>query len=231
MLQLDIQRTEAPYGKCLNYGKGDQYHLNMYSLEYDVGYSAKACQVTCFQSEMYSRCGCCHRDFPCYLTSASGKSLNAQYCNYSAEQDVSNEFSKEQIGCSDICQPSCKETSFTTEVSLGRWPSSSTEQTYLEQMKNHPSTTGKTVDLDYIRFNIARINIYFKQLNYEHLKTSPAYDWSRLLSDLGGQFGLWLGFSLLTALEIVQLTFDLCERGIKRLCFSKKTGPGNNAMH
>ena len=45
-----------------------------------------------------------------------------------------------------------------------------------------------------------------------------SFQWSRLLSDLGGQFGLWLGFSLLTAVEILQLVFDICCLIGQRLC-------------
>ena len=56
--------------------------------------------------------------------------------------------------------------------------------------------------------------------------------WSRLLSDLGGQFGLWLGFSLLTAVEILQLIFDICHHFGRRLCsMGRRITAEDNAIH
>ena len=37
----------------------------------------------------------------------------------------------------------------------------------------------------------------------------PLLQWSRLLSDLGGQLGLWMGFSMLTAVELLGLAVEL----------------------
>lgn len=35
------------------------------------------------------------------------------------------------------------------------------------------------------------------------------YQWSQVLGDVGGQVGLWLGFSLITAVELCQLLLDV----------------------
>ncbi|XP_076466241.1 epithelial sodium channel subunit alpha-like [Babylonia areolata] len=215
----------------------------MYAQEFDVGYSAKACRVTCYQMEVFSVCGCCDRDYPCYLTSATGTSMGAQYCNYSLNYDafcvqtVQQDFQNDLLGCDNKCPPSCKETTFSTEVSTGRWPSNATARAFVKKLINHESASGGAsgnIDIDYLRSNMAQLYIYFKQLNYEQIQTSPAYDWSRLLSDLGGQFGLWLGFSLLTALELVQLVFDVCQHLLGRLLWrggGGKTGPAGSAVN
>ncbi|XP_070183989.1 degenerin unc-8-like [Littorina saxatilis] len=80
--KLDIKRTEAPYGRCVNYGKNDHLHLNMYADLFDVGYSDKACHRTCFQRAMVDDCECCHRDFPCYITTVNDEQLDVNFCNY-----------------------------------------------------------------------------------------------------------------------------------------------------
>ena len=41
------------------------------------------------------------------------------------------------------------------------------------------------------------------------ITTSPKYDWSILLANIGGQLGLCMGFSLITALELIELLVDL----------------------
>ena len=45
--------------------------------------------------------------------------------------------------------------------------------------------------------------------------------WSRLLSDLGGQLGLWLGFSLLTAVELLGLLADIARNTVLK-AFGRK---------
>ena len=50
----------------------------------------------------------------------------------------------------------------------------------------------------------------------EHLEESPKYDSYIFMSNFGGVFGLFTGFSLLTAVELLELGFDvayfLCAR-------------------
>nr|KAG5711166.1 hypothetical protein BaRGS_004810 [Batillaria attramentaria] len=65
--------------------------------------------------------------------------------------------------------------------------------------------------------NVAKVELFFKELNYEYIVTTPAYDWYRLLGDLGGQLGLWLGFSLLTAFEFLELMAGICRHVTHKL--------------
>lgn len=46
------------------------------------------------------------------------------------------------------------------------------------------------------------------------------------VSDIGGQLGLWIGFSVLTAAEFLELIMLLCHLVIKK-CSSKKTAEPN----
>ncbi|PIO73054.1 Amiloride-sensitive sodium channel [Teladorsagia circumcincta] len=55
----------------------------------------------------------------------------------------------------------------------------------------------------------AMIEVYFEQLNYESLLESEAYGLPNLLSDFGGQLGLWMGVSVITIMEVLILIFDV----------------------
>ena len=46
------------------------------------------------------------------------------------------------------------------------------------------------------------LEIYYEQMSYEVLKESEAYLLVNLVSDIGGQAGLWMGASILTCFEL-----------------------------
>ena len=47
------------------------------------------------------------------------------------------------------------------------------------------------------------------------------------MSDIGGQLGLWIGFSVLTAAELLELFMLLFHAALK-ICRAKKTAEANN---
>jgi len=53
------------------------------------------------------------------------------------------------------------------------------------------------------------LDIFYSDLNYIDIQTTPAYDFLTLVCDIGGAFGLILGGTLLTIVEFVQLLFQL----------------------
>ena len=53
----------------------------------------------------------------------------------------------------------------------------------------------------------AAVNVFYSEIAYEELMTSPAYTPLALLCDIGGALGLFLGSTFLTVLEIMEFTF------------------------
>ena len=53
------------------------------------------------------------------------------------------------------------------------------------------------------------LKIVYETMDVETHRTSAKYDMTVLLANIGGQFGLFTGFSFLTALEIFELVFDI----------------------
>ena len=54
-----------------------------------------------------------------------------------------------------------------------------------------------------------KVTVYLESLEVKTEVTSPQYDWSDFLSNIGGVLGLFTGFSILSALEILELVCDL----------------------
>ena len=65
------------------------------------------------------------------------------------------------------------------------------------------------------------INVYYESLILETRETTDSYTAWSLISDIGGNTGLFLGFTLLSGVELLMLVFGLT----KDCCCCKKTNP------
>ena len=61
-----------------------------------------------------------------------------------------------------------------------------------------------------IHGNLLKLDIYFEDLYVEELNQIPAYGLENLLADIGGTLGLWMGISVLTIAELIELIIRLC---------------------
>ena len=58
--------------------------------------------------------------------------------------------------------------------------------------------------------NFLKFDVYFSDLTVEHIDTQPSYQTLDLISDLGGQAGLWVGVSMIAFFEFIELIMDIC---------------------
>ena len=67
---------------------------------------------------------------------------------------------------------------------------------------------------DNIRHNFARVEIFFQNLNFEKIEEQPRYTTTQLITDFGGNIGLWIGWSVLTFLEIFVFIVNMVKLSI-----------------
>lgn len=60
-----------------------------------------------------------------------------------------------------------------------------------------------------IHQNLLRLNVYLEDLSVIEFKQMADNDIADLLSDIGGTLGLWMGISILTIMELVELAIRL----------------------
>ncbi|CAD5228066.1 unnamed protein product [Bursaphelenchus okinawaensis] len=195
----EISRLGSPYGECTDTKPSDYL--------YDLQYSTEGCQRSTYQADMVKNCGCYDPAYP----QPNGTST---MCTISSDYSCWNTQSNDTISDSSCTQP-CHEGSYEVTVSAAKWPSASLTMIGECQEGQYPNQTC----LEMYSQNGALIEVYYEKLNYETMAESAAYTFSTLLSNFGGQIGLWLGMSVISVVEFLVLGFQICAS-----CMSTKAG-------
>ena len=62
--------------------------------------------------------------------------------------------------------------------------------------------------------DFARVSVYFADSDMVETEETPDYEAAQLISDIGGQLGVWVGMSVITMSE----TFALCFHLLRNIC-------------
>ncbi|XP_013927430.1 PREDICTED: amiloride-sensitive sodium channel subunit gamma [Thamnophis sirtalis] len=191
-------RLSRPYSNCTEDG-ADVPVQNLYN----KSYSLQICLHSCFQNSMVKTCGCAQYAQPL--------PAGAEFCNYKKYPNwmycyykLHEQFVKEQLGCQQICREACKLKEWTLTTSLAQWPSSVSEEWILRVLSwdkglNGPKMLNKT--------DLANLVVFYKDLNERFITENPANNIVLLLSNFGGQLGLWMSCSVVCVIEIVEVFF------------------------
>ena len=155
---------------------------------YAKSYNREACQLDCMLEMSSLDCNCSFSREPyCHLSDF-----------YSCFQDgVKSYFSK----CN--CPYPCKYTEYEATLSTLALPT----PTYINRVTewNLTHTTS-----DAIKENAILLKVYFPDLQITKITQYQAYTSFELISNLGGQLGLFLGASLITMGELIEFLLQMC---------------------
>ncbi|NXF34321.1 SCNNB protein, partial [Nyctibius bracteatus] len=197
----ELERMGYPYSDCTMNGS-DVPVKNLYS-QYNTSYSIQACLRSCFQNHMTETCGCGHYMFPLpegvtYCNNEDNPGW--AYCYSSLRSSIRHR----QI-CIDSCKETCNDTQYKMTISMADWPSEASED-WIFHILSYERDMSTNVTLD--RNGIIKLNIYFQEYNYRTISESAATTIVWLLSSLGGQFGFWMGGSVLCLIEFGEIIID-----------------------
>ena len=150
-------------------------------------YSESACFVDCMISTIARECRCVNtRSFyhpdTSYHSQLPDCTLERICCILEALRSPSN--------CS--CPVACMSTRYEATVSYSYFPAEYISER-LDRFSNAIPANAFT--------NSLVVNVYFDTSNIETLTTDKAYSFVALLSDIGGQVGLFLGLSVISVLQ------------------------------
>ncbi|XP_056430979.1 amiloride-sensitive sodium channel subunit beta-like isoform X2 [Hyla sarda] len=200
IVKVHVKRLQEPYNSRCSSGQSIK---NYYADVYGKDYSREACMKSCAQTKMIKNCGCRVWEFP------APPGLDVPLCNIS-EPSVNNcvvkyeyKLSHDQLKCH--CPLQCDEEIFELTLSSSQWPSN----TYLDAFSKRLESRRGHLDVQTIRDNVVKVVVYYQQLNYELIKEVPSMQLVDLFSSIGGLVGLWIGVSVCTVAEFLELILNI----------------------
>ena len=188
--------------------------FNFLQGEYTM-YSESACLVDCIYTSMADNCECIGaRSFYSPDTARYSQLPN---CTLEEVCCIVNELISPNE-CN--CPAACSSILYETTVSYSYFPAEYISQGF-SSLFGIPADTFPT--------NFLGVSVYFETLNVETQTTSSAYSFVALLSDIGGQLGLFLGVSVISIMEfgtwvvdeIKNRVFGIGEEKMNSMCCSR----------
>ncbi|XP_054311584.1 amiloride-sensitive sodium channel subunit gamma isoform X2 [Pongo pygmaeus] len=166
-------KLSEPYSQCTEDGS-DVPIRNIYN----AAYSLQICLHSCFQTKMVEKCGCAQYSQP--LPPA------ANYCNYQQHPNwmycyyqLHRAFVQEELGCQSVCKEACSFKEWTLTTSLAQWPSVVSEKWLLPVLT---WDQGRQINKKLKKTDLAKLLIFYKDLNQRSIMESPANSVSRVAS-------------------------------------------------
>ena len=175
-------------------------------------YSVAGCELVCAAKLVEAECGCLTIPTPRGFVPAN-PSMRA--CPLTMECPVVQQ-EKVLLGqaeCPD-CVKDCATTEYPLTTSTLSWPAAPSQQVFLDLFDQFSqigigasaleNISTAEDGLQRLQSNVLLARIYPSSATFEEVTSNRAYSITSLLSDLGGQAGLWGGISILTAIEFVE---------------------------
>ncbi|XP_055887095.1 amiloride-sensitive sodium channel subunit alpha-like isoform X2 [Biomphalaria glabrata] len=203
---VKVTRLGEPYSPCTS--------TDNFVTKYSKTYTRNTCQKICQEMSVRDKCHC-YDESELELYDVIENPTGLKPCrNMSQLMCVSKVvFQYDGTDSSCECNNPCSETVYAKSIASRQWPSPSYAdlliQAICQEKPNSTCSVLKNKDNLNKLEDFIKLNIYFEDLNYEELSEQEDYTTTQLLSDIGGTIGLWIGLSVLSLFELVNLVTEL----------------------
>ncbi|XP_035674112.1 degenerin mec-10-like [Branchiostoma floridae] len=229
--QVVITRTPWPYGQMDCTNNNDDY-MSLYSGKI---YTLRMCENTCLQCAIINRCHCAtdmidltrkkaiRECSPLFANSTVPVCNIAKSRVQACVRGLWKRFQRGELECK--CDQACKDEIFELSLSSSLWPSDRFVPYILRDLHMIQDIRRNNLprSMQEVRDNLVRVEISYKELNYESIAEEWNYKEENLLGDMGGLLGFYIGVSIITICEFVDYVLDLLgllcrkiKRSIKR---------------
>jgi hypothetical protein len=222
-----LSKIPYPYSDCTdNLIDIDSYESEYYRITMSTNnsYRQSDCFDICYQIYLNKKCNCYDPSIR-YSNKKSSflpcQSKNETQCVI----DTMRVFAVKSYTkmCNDECPAECYTTSYSFTTSASLYPT----QSYAHSLLKDPSMMARfenkaNVSYETLKESILNVNIYFDSLELTRIEQSKKMEISDLISSVGGTLGLFLGISLLSIFEFIEIVLEIL--------FSKAKKPKSNKI-
>ena len=201
-----------PYSNCdIDNDSPDRFDSELYNLilDSDYQYSQQLCFEQCYQRESISDCNCTDSYFVSLFATDNCQTDTQVACNNKVfyEKFPKNNFI--QKTCMPLCPLECNRTEYRTSLST----SQILGEKYLDLIKPnarlHADFVHRPLNLASARDSVVEMGIYYESMSYTHSSETAKIDVVALLAAIGGHLGLFLGVSVFSVCEMVEVLIEI----------------------
>lgn len=165
------------------------------------------CFYSCALLAIYNTCG----NIPAYLKAFMPEDKYPPIQNISENlmQNCSRNATRNKTVENCGCRMPCKQITYETKVIQNPWPQSwqtNYLRPVLSEMINIPEAQ---IDVAMLKKYLIFVSIYYDDFTETVITEKEFYELSKIVSDFGGQMGMFLGASFLSLIEIICLLLSL----------------------
>jgi len=210
------RKLGPPYNKCLkNIALPDSVDSVLYKhiISGKYSYTQNYCFDLCNDLEVLRTCNCTQGFILPNRKQCSQVKFEAILANTGEtcmERVNKNFYTDEFRSCIPLCPKECETFIYTVTSSFSVYPSDN----YLEVLLSDPLIVNKFNERDIgygknyretVKSSVMAINIFYQDLSYSEVSQIPKSTTADILASVGGNLGLFLGISLLTLIEGVNV--------------------------
>ncbi|CAN8026976.1 unnamed protein product, partial [Ixodes persulcatus] len=174
--------------------------LLRYLTSTSISYTREECLNMCLQVNTRRECGCQSRLLP--SLPKTGKQAESTHvckkqkdllCADRIAAEETSKFLEDQCRCYRPCLQTPRHL-FTQSINIAKIPGAEKKITTLNQKERVQHL-----------WPLARLVVYFNSLAYEHIRSVPKYDGTRVLSNIGGINGMYLGLSFFVLFQVLDM--------------------------
>jgi hypothetical protein len=199
-----LKMLPRPYSDCVqDVYSADSYDSNSYreTVRRDKIYTQKWCILSC--------------------ASILNAESNAKECSshdLKCIKDVSN-ISSYFPECSSECPAQCECNHFKMHSNFAKYPSKAYAEYLLSDRDVLARFPYENVSVEQLTGSVLALNVYYEKAVYQRIVETPRTSAITLISNLGGQLGLFLGVSLLSFVEIFEVLIEIGLAFVKKVFF------------
>ena len=204
-----VTKLEKPHGDCLlDKSKDSKFSSSVFDYmvrSQGIEYSQRYCLDLCVQRGTIEKCNCSNVFLPLFNDSSYiCLQVDEQLCLY--EFVIYFGSNKNQIDdCNKQCPYECNSIEYDIATTKASYPT----RYHKELLFNLTDISTKGVTIDNVQDSLAKVNVFYKSLEYKLVEQKIQMSTENFFSNIGGTLGLYIGISFLSLIELVELLFNI----------------------